>query len=121
MGGNPNAKRTAELNKALLACASPEVVASFTLQLEAARGGDHQAGQWLLNKLTGKAVQAVELSTANNKSFKVEASNTLSVVLAVLKNHPEVSHEVAAALQRATAPTIEAPTDGPGNGNGSPA
>ncbi len=71
----------------------------------------------MLNKLTGKAIQAVEVSTADDKSIKLEANNTLGVVLAVLKSHPEASYAVAEALQRATTIPIEANTSGPVNGS----
>ncbi len=44
-GGNPNARRTSELNRSFMACGSPEIVAElFDLQLKAAREGDGHAG-----------------------------------------------------------------------------
>src|ERR1017187_5138258 len=73
-GGNPNAKRTSELNRSFMACGTPDIVAElFELQLKAARDGDGHAREWLLNKLTGKAIQAVEVSTGDDRSIKVEA------------------------------------------------
>ena len=92
--GNPNAKKIAELNKALLACGTAEVVAElFNLQLAAARGGDHQAGQWLLNKLTGKASQAIELTDDSGK-LRIEI------------HHVEVRHDDDSSDRVAQAPPI---------------
>jgi hypothetical protein len=114
-GGNPNSRKIADLNRAFLGCGTPEIVAElFGLQLKAAREGDGHAREWLLNKLTGRATQAVEVSTADEKTIRLEANNTLGVILAVLKSHPEASYAVSEALQRATARPMGA-IDGPGN------
>jgi hypothetical protein len=115
--GNATYRRYAEHRREWMEGSSPEERANVRAKLVGlALAGDMAAIKLYSEMTYGKAEQKIEISGADGESVKVEAKNTLEVVLGVLKSHPEASYAVAEALQHATATPIEA-INGPGNGS----
>jgi hypothetical protein len=118
--GNPQAKRAAELRKALRDATTEEDVKSVWKALTAAAiGGDVIAIRIYLEHTIGKPTTTVEIAgNADGESIKVETAHTMAVILAALSKHPAAKLDVAAALRSTGQPTpslAEGGGDGPGN------
>ena len=99
-GGNPNARKIAELNRAFLNCGTDEIVSElFELTLKQARDGDTVCLKYLLDKLTGRPIQAVEVSSVEPGTGKNEGVRLTQVFLSIIGDDPEKKAAFAAALR----------------------
>jgi hypothetical protein len=110
--GNPMNMRMRELRKALLDTATePDIRELYSSLMESARGGDTAAARVLLEYLTGRPAQAVELSGPDGSALGAGA--ILAVVTAALKDFPEARVRVAAEFKRMAAIEGASPDDEP--------
>jgi hypothetical protein len=119
-GGNPNAKRMAELKKALVACGTEQDIQDiYKTLMAAALGGDVQAAKLLLDHLVGRPSQSVEISGFEGDPVKLDMQNLTATLLVALKAFPEAKIAVARALYSIGHTKPEgAVSDEPGSVNG---
>jgi hypothetical protein len=98
--GGGNAHKVAALNRALLDCASPETVAElFDLTLKRARDGDNVCLMYLLNKLTGRPAQSIEVTQADRGIDTGQGTRLTAIFLSVIGDDLEKRAKFAAALR----------------------
>jgi hypothetical protein len=95
---NPGNTRMRSLRRALLECGTEEKVREVEAKLhELAVGGDVAAIRTWLEYLTGKPVQALEVTGPDGTALGVEV--LITAVLAALAPYPEARLAVAAKLK----------------------
>jgi hypothetical protein len=121
-GGNPNAKRMAELKRALIACGTEDDIQKlYKTLMAAALGGDVQAAKLLLDHLVGRPSQSIEVTGIEGDPVKIDMANLTTVILGALSSHPEARYAVAAALRGISQLKNQETSNGPGNGHSDPA
>ena len=98
--GNPLARRSHELRKALVESADADAVREVGRKLkEFALEGDVSAAKLWLEYTVGKPVQAVEVSGPDGEPLGVDWGRLQNVLLGALASFPEAKIQVAMALK----------------------
>jgi hypothetical protein len=115
--GNPLAQQQYEYRRAWLDATTEEESLQVRSKLvERALEGDLVAIKLYVDITHGKQPLPIEFSSPDGESIKVEAANTVAVILGALSSHPEAKIAVAAALSGRVVP-MEGSSHGLGNGN----
>ena len=115
--GNPMNLRMRELRRSLLDCATADHMREiFDSLMESARAGDTAAARVLLEYLTGKPVQAVDLSGPDGTALDLPA--IVATIMVALGDEPAARVKVAAAFRKlGSSADGDAVGGGPGTGD----
>jgi hypothetical protein len=98
-GGNPLARAHYQFRMEWIGASTPEERAKVRAKVVSmVMEGNTAALKMYLEMEAGNTTVPIELSTPDGESIKVEAANTVAVILAALSTHPEAKLAVATAL-----------------------
>jgi hypothetical protein len=94
--GNPNNRKVQVLRNALLAAVTEDDIAAVMAKLiELAKAGDVHAAKELLDRVLGKSVAAVELTTTEVPTDELTHEERLARLVALLDHHRQRQKEEA--------------------------
>jgi hypothetical protein len=98
--GNPHHAKVARLRSALLAAVTEDDIAAVVAKLiELAKAGDVHAAKELLDRVLGKSVAAVELTTAEAPAEELTHEERLARLVALLDHHRQRQKEEAELVE----------------------
>ncbi len=116
-GGNPNAKRMAELKQALIACGTVEDVQKlYAALMAAALDGDVPAAKLLLDHLVGRPTQPIEVTGTGPAPVQTDIRALVAIIHEETPD-PEMRLRIARRILQLGQQT-EVNADGPVDGNG---